>query len=408
MAIVQSMWLAGTKKKLGGTVIYQAMGQTRQRELAAEVSNPRTTQQMTQRVKWSNLVNLYRANRSWMKYAFETKKTSQSEYNKFMSLNVTASVIYLPKDVAAAGGCVVNDYIVTQGSLSSIETTKVANGWASNIFIPSTFQLTETTTVAQLAEAVLPLNPGINEGDQLSFIRMTQQVNGATGIPFVIVRKYEVIISSADTRYVGAFLPLDYITTFTQGQERSLGVLDSGNAGGFVLILSRTIGGRTYVSTQRIIVANNQATVSNYTGAAALQRAIDSYGESDEPFLTTSTANQNTQAPTPPSILEASVDGVTWAPGSLQTFPDGMPGRAISVAFSESLEATSAVVILYGKENGQVYATDPITAYVNGTDVEISNAPTEADQVDNMDAYKIAVIAAGVTYEIVFADHGLE
>ena len=103
MAIVQTMWMTGTKKKLGGTVLYQAMGQTRQRELAAEISNPRTTQQMTQRVKWSNLVNLYRANRSWMKYAFETKKTNQSEYNKFMSLNVAASAIYLPKNVAAAG-----------------------------------------------------------------------------------------------------------------------------------------------------------------------------------------------------------------------------------------------------------------------------------------------------------------
>lgn len=408
MAIVQSMWLAGTKKKLGGTVIYQAMGQTRQRELAAEVSNPRTTQQMTQRVKWSNLVNLYRANRSWMKYAFETKKTSQSEFNKFMSLNVTASVIYLPKNVAAAGGCVVSDYIVTQGSLSSIETTEVTGGWASNIFLPAGFQLSSTTTIQQLAAAVLPLNPGINEGDQLSFIRMTQQVNGATGVPFVVVRKYEVIISSTDTRLVGSFLPLDYIVTKLNGTELCIGVEDSGNAGGFVLILSRTIGGRTYVSSQRIVVANNATTINYYTGAAALQRAIDSYGESDEPFLTTSTANQNTQAPTPMSIVGVSIGGVDWAPGSVQSYPESVVGQPLVVTFNENLDVQTASVIMYGKLEGEVVASDPLSAGVSGNLVNISNLPTEADGVDGTDAYKIVVLVGGVTYEIVFADHGLE
>lgn len=408
MAIVQTMWLAGTKKKLGGTVIYQAMGQTRQRELAAEVSNPRTTQQMTQRVKWSNLVNLYRANRSWMKYAFETKKTNQSEYNKFMSLNVAASAIYLPKNVAAAGGCVVNDYIVTQGSLSSIETIKVTGGWASNIFLPAGFQLSATTTIQQLATAVLPLNPGINEGDQLSFIRMTQQVNGATGVPFVVVRKYEVIISSTDTRLVGSFLPLDYITTKANGTELSIGVEDSGNAGGFVLILSRTIGGRTYVSSQRVIVANNTATISYYTGAAALQRAIDSYGESDEPFLTTSTANQNTQASTALSIVGVRVNAQDWAPGSVQSWPDSMIGIEVSLQFNDTIVANSAIVTAYGKNGSTVVYADPTAFNIEDDGVYLNSTPTEWDALEGADAYKIVVSLDGTNYEVSFADHGLD
>lgn len=408
MAIVQTMWMAGTKKKLGGTVLYQAMGQTRQRELAAEISNPRTTQQMTQRVKWSNLVNLYRANRSWMKYAFETKKTNQSEYNKFMSLNVAASAIYLPKNVAAAGGCVVNDYIVTQGSLSSIETTKVTGGWASNIFLPAGFQLSASTTIQQLAAAVLPLNPAINEGDQLSFIRMTQQVNGATGVPFVVVRKYEVIISSTDTRLVGSFLPLDYIVTKTNGTELSIGVEDSGNAGGFVLILSRTIGGRTYVSSQRIIVANNTATISYYTGDTALQRAIDSYGESDEPFLTTSTANQNSQAGTALSIVNAVVDNEDWAPGSVQSWPSPANLISVLIQFNDNIVATSAIVIAYGKNNNQILATDPTTFQIEDDGVYIATTPTEWDILDGSDAYKMVISLDGTIYEINFADHSLD
>lgn len=408
MAIVQTMWMTGTKKKLGGTVLYQAMGQTRQRELAAEISNPRTTQQMTQRVKWSNLVNLYRANRSWMKYAFETKKTNQSEYNKFMSLNVASSAIYLPKNVAAAGGCVVNDYIITQGSLSSIETTKVTGGWASNIFLPAGFQLSASTTIQQLAAAVLPLNPAINEGDQLSFIRMTQQVNGATGVPFVVVRKYEVIISSTDTRLVGSFLPLDYIVTKSNGTELCIGVEDSGNAGGFVLILSRTIGGRTYVSSQRIIVANNTATISYYTGDAALQRAIDSYGESDEPFLTTSTANQNSQAGTALSIVSAFVDGADWAPGSVQSWPDPANNIEVHIQFNDTIVASSAIVTAYGKVNGAVVTSEPTTFTIEDDGIVNTQTPTEWDSLDGADAYKMIVSLDGTMYEISFADHGLE
>ena len=69
MAIVTSMWLKGTKQKLGGSVLYQAMGQTRQRELAANVANPRTNSQMQQRTRWANLVNFYRVNAGWMKFA---------------------------------------------------------------------------------------------------------------------------------------------------------------------------------------------------------------------------------------------------------------------------------------------------------------------------------------------------
>lgn len=408
MAIVQTMWMAGTKKKLGGTVLYQAMGQTRQRELAAEISNPRTTQQMTQRVKWSNLVNLYRANRSWMKYAFETKKTNQSEYNKFMSLNVASSTIYLPKNVAAAGGCVVNDYIITQGSLSSIETTKVTGGWASNIYLPAGFQMSSTTTIQQLAAAVLPLNPAINEGDQLSFIRMTQQVNGATGVPFVVVRKYEVIISSTDTRLVGSFLPLDYIATKLNGTELCIGVEDSGNAGGFVLVLSRTVGGRTYVSSQRVIVANNATTISYYTGAAALQRAIDSYGESDEPFLTTSTANQNSQASTGLSIVGAFVNGADWAPGSIQSWPDTANDIEVQIQFNDTIVASSAIVTAYGKVNGAVVYCDPTVFRIEDDGVVNTQTPTEWDSLDGADAYKIVVSLDGTAYEISFADHGLE
>ena len=320
MAIVTSMWLKGTKQKLGGSVLYQAMGQTRQRELAANVANPRTNSQMEQRTRWANLVNFYRVNAGWMRFAYETKKQNQSEYNKFMSLNVPSARIYLPKSIASQGGCVVDAYQMTQGSLASIEVLKSGAAWQTNLYLASITELDENSTVGEVTAQLLPANPAIRDGDQLSFLRFTQMTNSSTGVPFVVVRRYEVLLKANDTRRFFDFMPADYITFGGSAQAPCIEVSDSGNAGGFLLVLSRTIGGKTYVSSQSIIVANNSALIEAYSSATAIQEAIDSYGESKEPFLTSSTANEDRQAQTRPSVISAKLDGVECTPGQ-QAYP---------------------------------------------------------------------------------------
>lgn len=339
------MWLKGAKKRLGGTVIYQAMGQTRQRELAAEISNPRTESQMGHRVKWANLVNLYRANRSWMKYAYETKKSNQSEYNKFMSLNVADSRIYLTKQVANAGGCVVDSYIITQGSLPSIEFVKTTNEYyRSNIQIaPSTdFQ---TILVKDFSDTVVELNPAIRYGDQLSFIRMTQMTNASTGVPYVVVREYEVIIDTNNLLPLSNYLPMEYITSWGV-QELYLAVQTAaGRNGGFAMILSRTISGKTYVSSQRIIPVAMEAYIEAFSSSAALQAAIDSYGVSEDAFLSSTYANQDNQAPTMLALLSVKYDakGEEKVGGSRFVIPLLGVGDSISATFNTTLPVGTTV-----------------------------------------------------------------
>lgn len=346
MAIVTGMWLKGSKKRLGGTVIYQAMGQTRQRELASEVSNPRTEAQMNQRVKWSNLVNLYRSNQSWMKYAFETKKQNQSEYNKWMSLNVTNSRIYLTKQMASVGACVVDSYIVSQGSLPSIENTISQDGiWLSNIFTGNVTDL-GGLSIGAFSAAVLANNPAIREGDQLSLIRMSQQTNADTGIPYVIVRKYELLINSSDTRLIGEFLPRDIVTIDTMGLENVLSIDPEGRAGGFVWILSRTIAGRTYVSSQKIVPVNNSALISQYSSDAAFRAAIDSYGSSEDAFLSTATANTAASAPVPAAILSIQIENVSFAVGSRVEVDEIGNGDSITATFNQNVPAAQGSILL--------------------------------------------------------------
>ncbi|MBR6629188.1 MAG: hypothetical protein IKL03_04435 [Bacteroidaceae bacterium] len=346
MAIVQNFWLDGASKRLAGAVIYNAMGQTRARRLAASVTNPRTEAQMNQRVKWANLVNLYRVNSDWMKYAYETKKITQSEYNKWMSLNVTNSRIYLTKQLAAAGACVVDAYTITQGSLPSIENTQVSAGqWASNIYITGSSDLDEST-VATFTGRVLANNPGIREGDQISLIRLSQQTNADNGVPYVIQRKYELVLSRTNDRLVTEYLPDDIVTPIPMGSSLALGLNVNSRVGGFAWILSRTIAGKTYVSTQKIVPVNNGALISLYSSDEAYRAAIESYGTSEEAFLSSATVNASSAAAIPAAIVRMEINGVPYTVGTRVEIEEIATDDTIDVFFNEPIPQAQGNITL--------------------------------------------------------------
>lgn len=228
-------------------------------------------------------------------------------------------------------------YTMTQGSLPSIETTKTSTGWATNLYLTDANALPENPTVGEVSRQLLEANPALREGDQLSFIRLTQQTNPVTGVPYVVVRKYEVILNSSSVRFFYDFMPIDYIVFDGGTNPNKIEVNDSGNAGGFLVILSRTISGKTYVSSQNIVVANNTALIEAYSSSNAQQAAIDSYGESAEPFLTSTTANIDSQAATGNSIVSVKIDGVEYAPGTIAYPVTLNTNSSIVVRFSQSV-----------------------------------------------------------------------
>lgn len=382
MSVVKNFSQVDQSGRLGEQVFYVVNGETRARKLAAKVNNPRTVSQMEQRTKWANLVNFYRANRDWMKYAFENKKRNQSDYNKFMSLNVASSRIYLPKSFANQGACVVDAYTMTQGSLPSIETIATGDGWDTNLYVRDGSAIRNNPTIKEVSEQLLAANPALREGDQLSFIRLTQQTNPVTGVPYVVVRKYEVILSTSSVKFFYDYMPQDYIAFNVSANPNCIEVLDSGNAGGFLLILSRTISGKTYVSSQNIVVANNAAMIDAYSSSSAQQSAIDSYGESAEPFLTSSTANQDSEAATGTSILSVKVDGVTHAVGTV-VYPCGFEaGDAVEVTLNQPPRdniQSARMVLIKGSDTKTVNLTDVTN---NGTKITAAipdNAPGISD-----------------------------
>lgn len=298
------MWLRGAKKKLGGTVLYTQGGRTLQRELAPEVKNPKTPAQMGQRVKWANLVAFYRANASWMPKAYENKKATQSDYNKFMSLNASRSRIYLTKEQAKQGACVVDSYQVSDGTLQPVDVFPTGNDWVTNLYLTGLDKLDATTTMAAFSTALLASNAGLRSGDQLSFIRITQLNNNTTGIPYIQVRAYEMLINEQAPGLVKDFWPIELIALGKEQETPALMVKNNNKQGGFAIIVSRTQASRVLVSPSQVTQVNMAAIIKQYSSDAALSAAIESYGKGDDVFLDSKAAGTILQQPTTMSITE--------------------------------------------------------------------------------------------------------
>lgn len=404
------MWLRGAKKKLGGTVLYTQGGRTLQRELAPEVKNPKTPAQMGQRVKWANLVAFYRANAGWMPKAFENKKATQSDYNKFMSLNAANSRIYLTKEQARQGACVVDSYRVSDGTLQPVDIFPSAKDWVTNLYLTGLDKLDATTTVAAFSTALLSSNAGLRSGDQLSFIRATQLFNNTTDIPYIQVRAYELIINEQGAGLVKDFWPIELIALGEVQKTPALMVKNNSKQGGFALIVSRTQGGRVLVSPSQVTQVNMADVINQYSSSAALQAAIDSYGQGDEVFLDSKAANAIGQQPTTLSITGIS-GGTEGAPiiapgGQVELKAPAFETRG-KIYFNQEVTGTPELVkIIVGQtvlvnDSAPSWETGSEPHYVLSDEAWIAPSSTQSGAI-----IRVEVTISGVVYSAEFVYEG--
>ena len=271
---------SGIIRKISGKVgdlLYQVRGGEQLiRGVPSRVKNPRTELQMAQRMKWPNVLAVYRALQPYMKDCFETKQGGQTDYNRFMGINLHAEPVYLEKSAARLGAAIVAPYVISQGSLPSIQvrgatpTTDIALG-----------QLTigDDTTVAEFAQAVVQNNGGYRYGDQLSFFRLVQEEDSQDGHPYISVTATRVNLDPTDTSTLRSVASASGFSTVS-GMLGADAALDGA---GIAWIHSRTVNGKTRVSSQRLVVDNDL--LEEYGTAQMLSVATNSYGGSTEIFI---------------------------------------------------------------------------------------------------------------------------
>lgn len=289
MAKLYQGLLGKSRNKIGEIVTYVSKGQQIARAKAANVSNPRTSAQMTQRIRISNVVAMYKANRGWMdRYAFENKPNKWSVYNAFTSANLATSLVALTKSQAAAGGCVVAPYRMTDGSLSpvSVSYNSSSNKYLSDLYLGEA-GFSSDTTVAQLTAKLIANNNGIVEGMQLSLIENLQTF--VNNVPRVIVRAYEMILSTSDTSLVSSHISATAFTAeldFTSNKYCiAYNAAADSNVAGFVFVLSQTAAGKTRVSPSTMTLTDT-GTYNSMCEPSQVAAAIASYGSGNAtPFL---------------------------------------------------------------------------------------------------------------------------
>lgn len=271
--------------KIGGIVFTEVSGVgTVGREYVAKPSNPKSYAQQVRRVKLANLVNAYKASAGWMKAAFESKKAEQSDYNRFVSLNLNRSNIALTKEQAANGACVITSYDVSEGTLPSIALTLLSERtWATNISLGE-LEITSATTVGEFSSAVIANNAHILEGMQLTFVSYMQTIDEVTGYPRVICTPYEVTFDSSSVELLDNYLPIRFAAASHGTSAKVLGTGPTLADGAFCYILSQRISGKIKVSSQRLQLVRNDIW-QQYVSAAQLQIAIQSYGATPDALL---------------------------------------------------------------------------------------------------------------------------
>lgn len=294
--------------RVGAYTFYTTNGGRQVARIANNGSNygdsaKRTVAMQTRRTKWGNLVTFYRLNRDLMARAFESKDANISDYNRFMQLNVPFARVALTKDAFMRGVCILQEYVVSDGSLPGFSAAVEEDGqiiWSLKSSLDGEFA---DHTIGEVSDDLLKNNPTLQKGDQLTFVSWTNAGN-VDSLPRLYRHLCEVTLDPVSSISFGTLASSNIIGA----AEGSVQILGQGPVFGQVIILSRVVSGKLLVSRSTIALSN-ETFVQQFSAPDAVKEAIDSYGVDVEQLLEPGSSEQ--PAPRPmPRVAKISVNNV--------------------------------------------------------------------------------------------------
>lgn len=378
------------KGKIGDLVFMRRNGEQVQRAYV-KPKNAMTRSQYSQRSQLTNIVRLYQASPSFFMKAFENKPTNQSDYNALVSRNLGKDPrVYLPKEVAEAGGGVAAPYIISDGSLQPILVSGVGADAVTNIAIGD-LSVTPTLTIAELSAAILANNTFIEAGDQLSYVSIEQFQDN--GIPRLRLLKFELVVDTANEDIVLEHWPTQAIVN----KDGFIGHGDLVYTGAFAWVLSRTVSGKLKVSRQRLVLTA-QGINTNFTSSDAITRAQVSYGAAQPIFLD---PNSDASGSSVPSV-GASVAAVSLSGTDLDSSADSV-AAATSIAAGElviqgsglsEVESCKLTLRFYNSSDvlGDGYTEQQYTVPLTATSDVLASNTAAVEGLQNLPIHGVKVI----------------
>lgn len=238
-----NMLLGYSRGSVGDITFYRAGGSQRQRARNRQPNNPRTAKQMTQRSKFANAVKFFKQiNTGFFKYAFEDRKTNESDYNAFMRHNVVNSGYIGAQASKIADWPALGLWQLSAGSLPEITAPFPQPATINGIYfdLGVDFSSAEIQTVCDFSNALVNGAPSVwRYGDIFTFV--VYRATNANTLPTIDTSEDhtaqaaygQIILNGSDTTL------LDEVSAVAG----SANIVMSVDSNGFYLLLQEDVPG---------------------------------------------------------------------------------------------------------------------------------------------------------------------
>lgn len=236
----------------------------------------RSEAQANMRCQLANISANFRLYNGKLKQAWENKKTGLSEYNCFVSKNYDNNPVYITKSMRVAGACVLAECYVSDGSLPPIGMKLSGGVLVSDIGLGA-LRIEATTTVADLAIAIMNHNEEWEDGDQLTWFYGVQRVD-SNGMPRATMSSQRLLLDTTNETLLWDMVSeLGFSSVEVEAGKCVLGMGQMLENAGAVWVHSREVGSNGFkVSSQQMYVVSDL--LATYQTPAAMKASADSYG----------------------------------------------------------------------------------------------------------------------------------
>lgn len=278
------MLLGQSRGSVGDVTFSRLKGQQIAKARNRNPHNPRTFRQSFIRAQFAAAVKFFtRGNQALFVYAFENKKSDQSDYNAFVSANVRRAPVISRRAFDNYDYPVLAPFVMSKGSLTPVDV--INNGTSVQAVFSVAMPATVPTTVGTLSAALIA-GGEYQEGDILTLVLITSSYSGTypsaeadgTGKPSWLIK--QLIIDSTSEATLADTIGMTAVAYGEEGaQVLSLSVAGiSATLSAATLIHTRPTSSGLKASTQELVL--NGAASTAYEAAqqdAYQQSAVSSW-----------------------------------------------------------------------------------------------------------------------------------
>jgi hypothetical protein len=291
MAVINSPQIGIARGKLGDAVYYRSKGNTNARGYNPNTTNRRTVSQQQQRSLFSSAVKFFaRGTQNLFVFAFEDKRTQESDYNAFMRYNAKRGIFFGPSQNENPAYPALGNWIMTHGSLPRIDYKRGTDHFEIELQPAAGFG--DIVTVGQLSSLLLTA-PEWSVGDIFTIVSIgsdslvgspTEPVRVGSNEPYWVIQQF--IVDESDSTSLDT-LGLEFVSEgirmyLTYSAEYPIGVV---GITAFAAIHSRIVAGQLRVSDSTLIFNSAGNTAIGYgQGQSWMDIVLAAWG-SEQPSI---------------------------------------------------------------------------------------------------------------------------